>query len=106
TSRGPAGLGSERNRRVISVSARDQSSRKVFKLSAAPSAIKQATRLLGLDTPLGADVLVIEQFRGYESVAGLFSFELDLLADAQLGKDKSVKPESLIGKGVTVALEL
>src|SRR5438477_1893330 len=75
-------------------------------MSAAPSPIKQTNRLLAVETPLGADVLLIEQFRSFESVSGLYSFDLDLLADAQLTKDKSVNPDSLIGKGVTVALEL
>ena len=68
--------------------------------------VTQTKRLLSLDTPLGQDVLVIERWTGTESVSGLFSYELELLADVQLGQDQKVIPEDLLGKDVTITLEL
>lgn len=68
-------------------------------------AIRQADRLLQVKTPLGEDVLLLEHFSGSENVSGLFSFDLDLLADMELGKDKQVVPENIIGKGVSVLLD-
>jgi type VI secretion system secreted protein VgrG len=68
--------------------------------------VLQSKRILAVETPAGKDTLVIERFAGSESISGLFSYELDLLADLRNEKDQSVKSEDLIGKGVTVKLEL
>jgi type VI secretion system secreted protein VgrG len=67
--------------------------------------ITQKDRLMSLDTPLGQDVLLPESFVGSESISGLFSYELDLLADLENKKDQSVKFDALIGKGATLKLE-
>jgi uncharacterized protein involved in type VI secretion and phage assembly len=66
--------------------------------------ITQKDRLMSLDTPLGQDVLLPESFVGSESISGLFSYELDLLADLENKKDQSVKFDALIGKGATLKL--
>src|SRR5712692_1851267 len=68
--------------------------------------VLQAKRILSIDTPAGKDTLVIERFTGSESISGLFSYELDLLADLQSKKDQSVKSDALIGKDATVTLGL
>ena len=71
-----------------------------------PVEVTQTNRLLSLDTPLGQDVLVIERWTGTESVSGLFTYELELLADLQQQQDQKVIPEDLLGKDVTITLEL
>jgi type VI secretion system secreted protein VgrG len=68
--------------------------------------VLQSQRILFVETPAGKDTLVIERFTGSESISGPFSYELDLLADLQNRKDQSVKSDDLIGKDVTVKLEL
>ncbi len=67
--------------------------------------VLQSNRLLSVETPAGKDTLLIERFTGAENISGLFSYELDLLADLQNKKDQSVKSNALIGKDVTVELE-
>jgi type VI secretion system secreted protein VgrG len=61
----------------------------------------QDTRLIGIETPLGKDVLLLRGFSGQESVSQLSGFELDLLS-----KDPEIKFEEIIGKRVTVRVTL
>src|SRR5438874_2385364 len=53
-------------------------------------------------TPLGKDALLLTGFAGHEGVSQLFSFQLDLLAEA--GKD--IPFDKLVGQPVTVSLRL
>ncbi len=75
-------------------------------MSANTSAIVQATRLLELDTPLARDLLLIEHCTASEAMSGLYSLELDLLLDLQKHKASEVKPEDLLGRKMTLALQL
>ena len=57
-------------------------------------------RFLYVNTPLGADKLLLLTFAGSESVSELFRFQLDLCAK----KEDEVKFDELIGKAVFAAL--
>ena len=57
----------------------------------------EANRYLYLTTPLGADKLLLEGFRGNESLSQLFRFELDLLAENSV----TVDFDKLIGQTVS-----
>ncbi|MHB0955515.1 MAG: type VI secretion system Vgr family protein [Pirellulaceae bacterium] len=61
----------------------------------------QKDRILELDTPLGKDVLLIRRLSGTETMSGPFRFRLEVES-----KNKTVDPGALIGKGVTVRLEI
>jgi len=61
---------------------------------------KQTSRLISIDTPLGQDVLLLESFKGNESISGLFHFELILLSDRH-----DIKAQELIGQQVTFSLK-
>ena len=61
----------------------------------------QQDQILQLDTPLGKDVLFLQHLSGTETMSGSFRFRLDTEST-----DKSVDPGALIGKGVTVRLEI
>ena len=56
----------------------------------------QANRTLSVATPLGTDVLLLQQFRGEEAVSRLFQFELDLLAESTA----TVAFDSILGQSV------
>ena len=58
-------------------------------------------RIAQAHNPLGP-TLMFRKLTGREQVSGLFDFQLELLAD----KDNSVLPSNLIGKDITVELEL
>jgi type VI secretion system secreted protein VgrG len=60
----------------------------------------QANRPLAVATPLGTDVLLLQQFSGNEAVSRLFHFELDLLAESSA----TVAFDSILGQSVTVTL--
>lgn len=68
-------------------------------------ALTQDNRLLRIDTPLGADVLLIEGFRIRESISSPFSIHVKTIAE--LTKASQVTAEALIGKDalITVALK-
>ncbi len=60
----------------------------------------QTGRLMALTTPLGADKLLIQAFRGEEMVSGLFHFTVDAI-----GKPNEVFDfDKLLGQGVGVKL--
>jgi type VI secretion system secreted protein VgrG len=61
----------------------------------------QDTRLIGIETPLGKDVLLLRGFSGQESLSQLSAFELDLLS-----KDPEIKFEDIIGKRMTLRVTL
>lgn len=65
-------------------------------------ALTQASRELRVSTALGQDALVLEGFSGTETVSGLFSFRLDMLAE-----DPDVDTESLLRTeiGLTITME-
>ncbi|MGD1078686.1 MAG: type VI secretion system tip protein TssI/VgrG [Candidatus Sulfotelmatobacter sp.] len=62
----------------------------------------QDHRLIALDTPLGKDVLLLQELSGYEGISRLFSYELDLLAY----DNDSIAFESIVGKKVSITLHL
>ncbi len=61
----------------------------------------QENRLIGIETPLGKDVLLLRGFSGQEGMSRLFSFDLDLLST-----DPEIKFENIIGQKVTVRVRL
>jgi type VI secretion system secreted protein VgrG len=60
----------------------------------------QASRLLRIETPLGADAFLMERFQGREAVNELFSFQAVIRA-----KRDDVSPQDLVGKNVQVSLD-
>lgn len=62
----------------------------------------QEHRLLSLDTPLGKDVLLLQELTGYEGVSRLFSYDLNLLAY----ENDSIKFESIVGQKVSITMRL
>jgi len=61
---------------------------------------KQENRLLELTTPLGKDVLLLQELRGREGLSQLFRFELHLLSE-----EKAIKYEDIVGKKVTITIK-
>ena len=64
--------------------------------------LTQDGRLLAIATPLGADVLLLDQITGREQLSGLFHYEVELLAEPDTAA--KVKPEALLGENVTVGI--
>ena len=58
----------------------------------------QADRPLTITTPLGKDVLLLTGLRGHEATSRLFSFQVDLLAEAQ----RDIRFDRILGQNVTV----
>jgi type VI secretion system secreted protein VgrG len=61
----------------------------------------QENRLIGIETPLGKDVLLLRGFSGQEGLSRLANFDLDLLSH-----DPDIKFEDIIGKRVTLRVTL
>src|SRR5215469_1299298 len=61
----------------------------------------QAGRALRIDTPLGADALLLRSFSGQEAVSELFCFQLELLSEHD-----DIDFDSVVGKNVTVHLQI
>jgi type VI secretion system secreted protein VgrG len=61
----------------------------------------QDHRLLAVSTPLGKDVLLLQEIKGYEGVSRLFSYELDLLAY----DNDSISFKQMIGKQVSITIQ-
>ena len=61
----------------------------------------QANRLIRVETVLGKDVLLLQGFRGQESVSRLFHFDLYMHSE-----NRSIKMESIVGKKATVVIVL
>jgi type VI secretion system secreted protein VgrG len=62
----------------------------------------QAGRMLAVTTPLGPDVLLLQQLSGTEAVSQLFHFELELLADSS----QTIAFDKILGQNVTAAITL
>ncbi len=57
----------------------------------------QDDRFIGLQTPLGKDVLLLEGFRGQEGISRLFHFDLDLLSE-----NRDIEFKNIIGQRVAI----
>ena len=66
------------------------------------SSYTQANRLLSIDTPLGADVLLLRSLTGHEGISRLFSFDLELLAY----DNNSISFKDIVGQNVTITVQL
>jgi type VI secretion system secreted protein VgrG len=62
----------------------------------------QQNRLLSLDTPLGTDVLLLQDVSGHEGISRLFSYELNLLAY----ENSSISFQNIVGQKVTITIQL
>ena len=61
----------------------------------------QENRSIAINTPLGADVLLLAGFSGTEGLSIPFSFELDLRSE-----DHAIVFEDIIGQNVTLSMVL
>jgi len=66
------------------------------------ASFSQDHRLMAVETPLGKDVLLLQELTGYEAISHLFSYELDLLAH----EHSSVAFKDIVGKKVSISLQL
>jgi type VI secretion system secreted protein VgrG len=62
----------------------------------------QDHRLIAVDTPLGKDVLLLQELTGTEGISSLFSYELNLLAY----ENESIVFKDIVGQKVTITLHL
>ncbi len=62
----------------------------------------QANRLLAIETPLGKDVLLLQELVGHEGMSRLFSYELDLLAY----DNPSINLKDVVGQKVSITIQL
>ena len=62
----------------------------------------QDHRLLAIDTPLGKDVLLLQEITGYEGISRLFSYDLDLLAY----DNDSISFDDIVGQKVSIKFQL
>ena len=62
----------------------------------------QDHRLLAIDTPLGKDVLLLQEITGYEGISRLFSYDLDLLAY----DNDSISFKDIVGQKVSIKFQL
>ena len=62
----------------------------------------QDHRLLAIDTPLGKDVLLLQEITGYEGISRLFSYDLDLLAY----DNDSISFQDIVGQKVSIKFQL
>ncbi len=60
----------------------------------------QQEHLLGLDTPLGPDALLLVRMTGEEEMSRLFRFQLEMLSE-----DDSLPASAIVGKNVTFRVE-
>jgi type VI secretion system secreted protein VgrG len=63
----------------------------------------QYNRSVTADTPLGDDQLIFYRLTGKEEIGRLFEFDVEMIRDQKLG---GVKADQLLGKGMTVNLDL
>ncbi|MGH7934838.1 MAG: type VI secretion system Vgr family protein [Candidatus Binataceae bacterium] len=64
------------------------------------SSYSQQDRLIEIETPLGQDVLLLQEFSGIEGVSRLFSFKLVMLSE-----NPSISFSEIVGKQVTITLK-
>lgn len=62
----------------------------------------QDHRLLAIDTPLGPNVLLLQEITGYEGMSRLFSYDLDLLAH----ENDSISFKDIVGQKVSIKFQL
>ena len=62
----------------------------------------QEHRLLAIDTPLGKDVLLLQELTGHEGISRLFEYELNLLAY----DNNSISFTDIVGQKVTITVHL
>ena len=62
----------------------------------------QDHRLYAIDTPLGKDVLLLQEITGYEGISRLFSYDLDLLAY----DNDSISFDDIVGQKVSIKFQL
>jgi len=62
----------------------------------------QDHRLMAFDSPLGKDVLLLQELTGYEGISRLFSYDLNLLAP----ENHSISFQDIVGKKVSITLHL
>ena len=62
----------------------------------------QADRPMAVTTPLGPDVLLLQQFSGSEFLSRLFRFQLGLLAESST----DIAFDQILGQSVTVTLQM
>jgi uncharacterized protein involved in type VI secretion and phage assembly len=58
----------------------------------------QDHRLIAVDTPLGKDVLLLQELTGIEGISSLFTYELNLLAY----ENDSIVFKDIVGQKVTI----
>jgi len=68
----------------------------------ADASYSQDTRLLAIDTPLGKDVLLLQELTGHEGISRLFSYELELLAY----ENHSISFKDIVGQKVGITIQL
>ncbi len=64
-------------------------------------AFTQSNRQLQIKTPLGPDELLILRMEGHEELGRLFEYTVDLLSD-----NESVSPDDLLGKKMTIEMDM
>ena len=57
--------------------------------------LTQGDRPIGVETPLGKDVLLLTSFVGEEQISGLFSFELQMMSNRG-----DIKPDEIVGENI------
>ena len=62
----------------------------------------QVHRLLSIETPLGADVLLLQGLTGREGISRMFSYSLDMLAH----DNDSISFNNIVGQNVTITIRL
>lgn len=62
----------------------------------------QDHRLYAIDTPLGKDVLLLQEITGYEGISRLFNYDLDLLAY----DNNSISFDDIVGQKVSIRFQL
>ena len=62
---------------------------------------KQAGRLLEFSSPLGQDVLLLQEMKGEEGISQIFRFQLHLLSE-----NASIKYEDIIGQKVCISIRI
>ena len=64
-------------------------------------AYTQEGRFISINTPLGADALLLQGFSGRESISRLFHFSVDLLSE-----NHSIAPKDIVGKRATISMKV
>ncbi len=59
----------------------------------------QADRTIAIETPLGADVLLLRSINGYEEISRLFHFSIELLSEKS-----SVSFDQIVGQRVSISI--